>query len=301
MKKILIIDDEESTRLLITHLLEPKGYRIFTAKNGIEGIRLALRHHPDIITVDIMMPRLNGINMMKILTLMQFQIPSIFVTIKGEIQKYTDAFPYVKGVCLKNKIKEDLPAMVEKTINQNERGYTDISYTLKEKEIYGLLGKSDRKKVLVVCDTETLDLIMVLMGDTDIYELYHAPDGQEAIFKAIMVKPDLIVSEIEIPKINGIMLAKILFILGHPFPLLFLSDKNDIKTIQEASTLEGIQGYLIKNEVQSNEMLLQERIEQILDISEEEKTALQASYKVADIDKIGDFESGSSIWASLAP
>lgn len=301
MKKILIVDDDEATRLLISSLLKEKGFATIQAKNGIEGVRYALSHHPDLMTIDVMMPYLNGLNMIKILTLMQLEIPCIFVTVKEEAKKYMGSFPYIKNICLKGELKSKLVEMAELTMQLPDRGYNDITYTLKEKEIYGLLAKSDRKKVLIVSDTETFDFTSVMLGEGDIYELYHAPDGQEAIFKATMIKPDLIISEIELPKINGISLAKILFILGHPFPIVFLSESADVKTIQKASSLEGIRGYLIKGELQNNESLLQQRVEEILEISEEEKTALQASYKAAEIDKIGEFESGSSIWASLSP
>ncbi len=301
MKKILIIDDDEATRLLISHLLKAKGYETILAKNGIEGIRMALNHHPDLMTVDVMMPYLNGLNLMKILTMMQLEIPSIFVTVKEEVEKYKDAFPYIKSFCLKGDLKTKLTDLVEEAINLPDRGYTDIEYTLKEKEIFGLLGKSDRKKIMIVTDNDTFDLVTVMLGETDIYELYHAPDGLEAVFKAVMINPDLILCDIDLPKINGISLAKILFILGHPFPLVYLSEKADIETIKKASSMEGIQGYLLKSEVRNNETLLQQRVEEILDISDEQKKALQASYKAADIDKIGEFESGSSIWMSLSP
>lgn len=301
MKRILVIDDDEATRLLIASLLEAEGYKTILAKNGIEGVRNALSHHPDLITVDVMMPHLNGFNLMKILTMMQLEIPSIFVTVKEEAKKYQEAFPYIKSFCSKGDLKEKLPALVDQAINAPDRGYTDIEYTLKEKEIFGLLSHSDRKRILIVSDSETFDFVTVILGETDVYELYHAPDGLEAVFKAVLIKPDLIVSDIDLPRINGISLAKILFILGHPFPLIYLSENADIQTIQKASSLEGIQGYLLKSEVRNNEVLLQQRVEEILDISEEQKKALQASYKAAEIDKIGEFESGSSIWMSLSP
>ncbi len=301
MKRILVIDDDESTRLLISRILESRGYETILAKNGIEGMRLALSHHPDLITVDVMMPYLNGLNFMKILTMMRLEIPSIFVTVKEEVEKYQSVFPYVKNFCLKGDLKEKLVGMVEETLNLPDRGYTDIEYTLKEKEIFGLLGKSDRKKILVVSDNDTFDFVTVMLGDAEIYELYHTSDGLEAVFKAVMIKPDLIVTDIDVPNINGISLAKILFILGHPFPIIYLSEKADVETIQKASSLEGIQGYLLKSEVQKAETLLQNRVEEILEISEDKKKVLQASYKAADIDKIGEFESGSSIWLSLSP
>ncbi len=301
MKKILVVDDDDATRLLISKLLESKGFETIGAKNGIEGIRLALSHHPDLMTVDLMMPHLNGLNMMKILTMMQLEIPAIFVTVKEEALQYKDSFPYVKNICFKSELQKKLAIQVAEIIDSPDRGYNDVSYVLKEKEILSLLGKSDRNKILIVSDSDTIETITTMIGDSDIYEIYRSPDGQEAIFKAVMIKPDLIVSDIDLPIINGVNLAKILYILGHPFPIVYLSDKADIETIQKASSLEGIKGYLLKHELQGSSTLLQDRIEQILQISDEEKKELQASYQTAELDKLGEFEGGSSIWASLSP
>lgn len=301
MKKIVVVDDDDATRMMISQLLKSKGYETFLAKNGIEGIRLALNHHPDLLTVDLMMPHLNGLNMMKILTMMQLEIPAIFVTVKEQAAEYQAAFPYVKQICFKSDLRQKLATVVAETIERPDRGYNDVTYSLKEKEILGLLGKSDRKKILIVSDPETDNLVTGMMNEANIYEIYYAPDGQEAIFKAVMTNPDLIISDIELPKINGINLAKILYILGHPFPIVYLTEKADIETIQKASSLEGIKGYLLKHEVMENHTLLLDRIDQILDISDEEKRNLQASYQAADVNKIGEFESGQSIWASLSP
>jgi CheY-like chemotaxis protein len=301
MKKILVIDDDDATRMLISQLLKTKGFETVTAKNGIEGIRSALNHHPDLMTVDLMMPHLNGLNMMKILTMMQLEIPAIFVTVKEQAMQYKENFPYVKNICFKSELRNKLADQVTETIDKSERGYNDVNYVLKEKEILSLLAKSDRHKIMIVSDLETVESVTTMIGESDIYELYRAPDGKEAIFKAVIIKPDLIISDIDLPKINGINLAKILYILGHPFPIVYLSEKADIETIQKASSLEGIKGYLLKQELENDNTLLEDRIDQILQISDEEKKALQASYKTAELDKLGEFESGSSIWASLTP
>lgn len=245
MKKILVVDDDNATRLLIAQLLKTKGFDSITAKNGIEGIRMALSHHPHLMTVDLNMPHLNGLNMMKILTLLQLDIPAIFVTVKEDAVVHQKSFPYVKSVCFKSELHNKLATQVSETIESSDRSFNDINYLLKEKEIFGLLGRSDRKKILIVSDSDTIETVTSVIAESDIYEIYSAPDGQEAIFKAVMIKPDLIISDVELPKINGINLAKILYILGHPFPVLYISEKADAETIQKASALEGIKGYLI--------------------------------------------------------
>jgi len=301
MRTILVIDDDGDTRNLIAHILKPTEYTVIQAENGIEGIRKALVYHPDIITVDVVMPKLNGIHMMQIFNMLKLQIPSIFVTVKTDIHKYIESFPSIKDFCLKSDIQNELLPIVERILRHTNRVFNDIQYSLKKKEVFGLLGKSDRKKILIITDNRTLQLIQSVFKELDLYELYFAPNGQEAIFKAVITQPDLILCDIETPEIDGISLARILYILGHPFPLAFLSESSDVEIIKKASKLEGIKGFLLKSEITRNRDLLKERIESILQISDEDKKALRASYETFDLEKIQDFDINSSIWASMTP
>ena len=58
-KKILIVDDEANVRLLLANLLD-KDYTILKAGNGNEAIDIARREKPDLILMDIMMPKMDG-------------------------------------------------------------------------------------------------------------------------------------------------------------------------------------------------------------------------------------------------
>jgi len=301
MRSILIIDDDADARELIIHLLKPTGCELIEAENGIEGIRKALNHHPFLITVDVMMPFLNGLHMMRIFSLLRLQIPAIFVTVKEDIEKYAKLFPSVKNICMKANVNLELLPIVETILKQQQRDYNDVEYVLNEQEIFGLLGKSDRKKLLIASDAETKEAIQKSLKQTETFEIYHAPNGQEAVFKSVMIKPDLIICDTDLPEIDGIMLARILYILGHPFPLIYLSDRRDADTIKKISQLEGIKGYLLKSEITKDLSLLPARIDQILDLSEEDKKQLQASYSAINVEKIGDISVESSIWASLSP
>ncbi len=60
MKKILVIEDDLSIQQVVTDVLENEGYSIFTAQNGKLGINLAKEIKPDLIICDIMMPVVNG-------------------------------------------------------------------------------------------------------------------------------------------------------------------------------------------------------------------------------------------------
>lgn len=88
MKRILIIEDDETLLNNISILLEEEGYSIFKAKDGIEGINVALEFAPDLIICDIMMPRKDGFEVCKTLKkIPQYSsIPLIFLTAKTQVE-----------------------------------------------------------------------------------------------------------------------------------------------------------------------------------------------------------------------
>ena len=64
-KALLIIDDDEVFVRMYQSLLENHGYKVSTAWNGEEGLTKALHEHPDLILLDIRMPKMDGMTMLK--------------------------------------------------------------------------------------------------------------------------------------------------------------------------------------------------------------------------------------------
>ena len=64
-KKILVADDDENLRLVLVDKLNIVGFDAVGASNGKEGLEKALKIHPDVILLDIMMPVMNGWDMLK--------------------------------------------------------------------------------------------------------------------------------------------------------------------------------------------------------------------------------------------
>ena len=60
MAKIIVVDDEEQLRYVIKSLLEKKDHVVLEAENGEEGLKLIRAEKPDLVILDIMMPRMNG-------------------------------------------------------------------------------------------------------------------------------------------------------------------------------------------------------------------------------------------------
>jgi CheY-like chemotaxis protein len=64
-KKILIIEDHPDMRELLALALRYKGYERLEAKDGYEGIAMALAEHPDLVLMDLILPGLNGLDTAK--------------------------------------------------------------------------------------------------------------------------------------------------------------------------------------------------------------------------------------------
>ena len=60
MKKILVIEDNETNLYMMRFLLEENNYEVVEARDGIEGVKLAVSEEPDLILMDIQLPLLDG-------------------------------------------------------------------------------------------------------------------------------------------------------------------------------------------------------------------------------------------------
>lgn len=84
MKKVLIVDDEQSILTLLLFNLEKEGYQVDQAQDGQAGLDLALTSAYDFIILDLMMPKLDGIEVCKRLRQAQVDSPVLILTAKDD-------------------------------------------------------------------------------------------------------------------------------------------------------------------------------------------------------------------------
>ncbi len=103
MKKILVVDDLPENVFMLQDRLENEGYEVLTAYDGKTAIDKALSELPDLILLDVMMPEMSGIEVLKILTAdsITSNIPVILVTAKSSAEDTkvgleAGAFDYIK-------------------------------------------------------------------------------------------------------------------------------------------------------------------------------------------------------------
>jgi DNA-binding response OmpR family regulator len=78
-KRILVVDDDEKTVELVKLYLNRDGYKVITAFNGTDALRLARETHPDLIVLDLMLPGINGLDICRTLRA-ESDVPIIMLT-----------------------------------------------------------------------------------------------------------------------------------------------------------------------------------------------------------------------------
>ncbi len=122
MKKILVIEDSDTVLKVISTILKKEGFEIITSKNGWEGLEKANDLLPDIIISDILIPGLDGFQLLK--QLKQYplikDIPLIFLSVKKDVQSIDKAIKLgVSAFLTKPLIPEELINAINSTQSNN--------------------------------------------------------------------------------------------------------------------------------------------------------------------------------------
>jgi putative two-component system response regulator len=143
--KILIADDEEMNVVLLEDLLQDEGYETVTARNGEEAVNIAINDLPDIILMDIMMPKMNGIEATNILKSNEKtkNIPVLMLTALSDSNSKKDA------------VKAGAVDFITKPINIEDL-LTTIKLYLKRRDftIYKKVYSTELEKTLEIKNKE---------------------------------------------------------------------------------------------------------------------------------------------------
>jgi DNA-binding response OmpR family regulator len=87
MKTILVVDDEESIRLLYQEELTDEGYKVITAGDGQEALEKVKTQNPDLITLDLKMPNMDGIEFLRKIRESHRTLPIVISSAYGEYKQ----------------------------------------------------------------------------------------------------------------------------------------------------------------------------------------------------------------------
>ena len=159
MKTILIVEDEMDIRANLQEMLENEGFNVLSAANGKEGLELSISKEPDLILCDILMPQMNGYEMLEKLqeNPNTATTPFIFLTAKAETQDFR------KGMMLGADDYLVKPFRMDDVLGA-------INSRLKKKENYQSVVENFRNTLIKKVPHELRTPLVGILGFSEIIE-----------------------------------------------------------------------------------------------------------------------------------
>jgi PAS domain S-box-containing protein len=177
---ILVIDDDPTARDLMRRALAGEGYDVITAQSGAEGLQRARDVAPDLITLDVLMPEMDGWDVLR--------------ELKSDAQL------------------RHIPVIMASILDEKNQGYAlgaagYLNKPIQRAELRDALSRfapqADRRTVLIVEDDEaTRDVMAKLMRDEG-WEVAEAANGRIALERLDAVEPALILLDLMMPEMDG--------------------------------------------------------------------------------------------------
>src|SRR6218665_1971183 len=163
-QKILIVDDEPDILELIEYNLKKEGYQVFLAHNGQEAVTEAKRTSPDLIVLDIMMPKMDGIEACRIMRTMPEFKNTFMVFLTARSEEYSEiagfnvgADDYIAKPIKPRALVSRINAILRRNVTGDEisENKVEIGDLVIDREAY-LVYKSGEKVVLAKKEFELL-------------------------------------------------------------------------------------------------------------------------------------------------
>ena len=182
---VLVIDDDPNAQDLMKKFLLKENYRVLQATSGPSGLDLAAKHLPDLITLDVMMPEMDG---WEVLTALQ-----------------------------NNETTKNIPVIMLTMTNERDIGYSlgatdyltkpvdwnNLSKILKKHEI-----ETGSESILIVEDDEITRDMLKKSLETNNFKVNIAKNGKEALERVNKAKPALILLDLMMPEMDGFEFAE---------------------------------------------------------------------------------------------
>ncbi|HEV8714372.1 MAG TPA: response regulator [Candidatus Binatia bacterium] len=262
---VLVIDDDPVIRDLMKRFLAKEGFRTEVASNGQEGLRLARQLRPDVITLDVVMPHMDGWTVLSALKADPelFDIPVILLTI---VDNQNLGYTLGASDYLTKPIERDHLSAVLKKYRPDGPGY----------------------RVLIVEDDEVMRKVFRSVLEERGWTVIEAETGRGALARVAEHRPELIILDLIMPEMDGFEFVAELrkHEAWHAIPIIVVTAK-DI-TPEDWQRLSGSVEKILQKGAYNREELLQEVRALVVDSTRREATAQRGQRGCVYGDALGD-------------
>lgn len=260
-EKILIIDDEIILLEAIAKKLSLEGFEIIKAADGQEGLEKIKLEHPDLILLDILMPKMDGMEVLEEVNKDPelAKIPIIVISNSGQPVEIEKAMSLgVRDYLIKAEFDpEEVLTKVNNVLLGRKKGTSAEASN----------GDAAQKKIMLIEDDQLLRDLCSRKIKSEGFNVETAIDPREGLIKITKFKPDLVLLDLVLPGMSGFDVLK--EIKSNPdkdiseIPVVILSNLG-----QEADMLKGkdlgAADYLIKATITTDEIV--KKIKSILNM-----------------------------------
>ena len=234
---VLVIDDDPTVADLLRRTLVKDGYRVEYAENGEKGLQLARQLRPDAITLDVMMPGMDG----------------------WQVMTHLKSDPELA----------DIPVVLLSIVNDRKTGFAlgateYLTKPLDRERLTSVLGRISKGRgsrlALVVDDIADNRELLRNALESDGWKVEEACNGLEALERLEQRRPDAILLDLMMPEMDGIAFVERLRAseLNRSIPVLVVTAK-DITPADRQRLSGGVQAIMQKGAVDLNELVSQTR------------------------------------------
>lgn len=239
MGKILVVDDEQMVCDLMRAVLSSHGHEVLTATDGHEALALFQRHRPSVTLLDLHIPGMDGIEVLKQIRAMNPRAAVMVLTAGGPARLENQARALGVTDFLKKGLSLDVVlGAMERSLQMPSPAAAAPAAGLSGQG--ATAGSQEGATILVVDDEAMIRSLLTKFFTLRGYRVRAAQNGAEALAMVAQQQPDLIILDMYMPGMNGIEVLRELRARHYEGGVVVLTASHDEKLLQQTLDLGSV-------------------------------------------------------------